>query len=161
MLIPLSQASMTMLEQVRLIFKKVITYQETAVRPSFQTAAILPFSRLYSQDSLCNYALAAANNAETAQDAVRVRRPPSLLHSTPALTPELSQGIFPSPRLPTPPPTVLEGIETRLEDASVEFRALATALIKTLGTSGDLDFRFLAARLNFNYHFDCAPFFFP
>ncbi|KAL8292042.1 hypothetical protein RQP46_001508 [Phenoliferia psychrophenolica] len=105
----------TMLEQVRLIFKTVIAYQESA-------------------SSLCNYALAELNRQVSPGDVLR--------------------GIAPSPILPTPPPSTLQGIEARLEASSGEFRTLATALIKTLGTSGDLDFRFLAARLNFNYHFD-------
>jgi hypothetical protein len=66
------------------------------------------------------------------------------------------QGID-SPLLPSrfdsPSPSELAGIRDRLEEYSAEFRALAVSLVAQLGQAPDLDMRFLAVRLNFNYHF--------
>jgi gamma-tubulin complex component 3 len=63
------------------------------------------------------------------------------------------------PRFDSPNPEELSGIRERLEEYSAEFRALAVALVASLGQAPDLDMRFLAVRLNFNYHF--STFHFP
>ncbi|ORY89632.1 Spc98 family-domain-containing protein [Leucosporidium creatinivorum] len=87
-------------------------------------------------DSLCNYALAEASRQESVRDIGR----------------GIDSPILPS-RFDSPNPSELAGIRDRLEEYSAEFRALAVSLVAQLGQAPDLDMRFLAVRLNFNYHF--------
>ncbi|GAA5976158.1 hypothetical protein JCM11641_003297 [Rhodosporidiobolus odoratus] len=60
-----------------------------------------------------------------------------------------------SPVLPTRPPSVeqLMSLETRLADYAGQFREKAKELVAGLERSPDLDMKFLAVRLNFNYSF--------
>lgn len=78
-------------------------------------------------------------------------------HLRPLTSPHHQQQGIDSPILPSRfdslNPSELAGIRERLEEYSAEFRALAVSLVAQLGQAPDLDMRFLAVRLNFNYHF--------
>jgi len=136
-----------MLEQVRKVFSVMLQYREAA-------------------DSLCNYALAEAARQESHRDVYRVRSPTPYFHAPgqPSLTAPVSilaiQGID-SPVAPSrfdgPKPEALYAIRDRLAQYAGEFRELAVALVTQLGQAPDLDMRFLAVRLNFNFAFGELP----
>lgn len=108
-----------------------------------------------SQDSLCNYTLSEAARQESRRDVDRVR--PSLPLPLPILptNPFLRQGLdSPLPaRFDSPNPEALEAVREQLSRHSGRFRELAVALVTQLGQAPDLDMRFLAVRLNFNFAF--------
>lgn len=135
-----SKQAVPLLEQVRQIFRMMLQYCNAA-------------------DSLCNYALAEASRQESLRDIGRVSTCLTISwrqrRSSNSQTTSI-QGIdspVPPPLGSSNPETSLEGIRERLEEYSAEFRALAVTLIAQLGQAPDLDHRFLALRLNFNYHF--------
>lgn len=59
----------------------------------------------------------------------------------------------PPPAIQRPTTAQLENLEERLAGSSAAFRDQAKDLVVALDRSPDLDLRFLAVRLNFNYQF--------
>lgn len=55
-------------------------------------------------------------------------------------------------------PTVLAGVEHRLKDYHDQFKVLAREVVVALGSSPDLDMRFLSVRENFNSHYCTSSF---
>lgn len=104
-----------------------------------------------------SYARSVADNAR-----VRPLSPLSAFLPSPHLPPAFSQDGG-SPILPLRAPSVdaLIDLENRLADYAGQFRDKAKELVSGLERSPDLDMKFLAVRLNFNYNFRTSCFLYP
>lgn len=92
----------------------------------------------------------------TTLEYVSLPSPPLLLPSQSDPLPLQDGG---SPILPLRAPSVdaLIDLENRLADYAGQFRDKAKELVSGLERSPDLDMKFLAVRLNFNYNFRTLP----
>ena len=105
------------------------------------------------QDDLFAYAMQYESHARSVDSAGRVSFLISLFEfSMFADTPSIPQGL--PPLLARAPTTEqLESLEDRLAQYGGLFREQAKDFVASLERSTDLDMRFLAVRLNFNYQF--------